>query len=110
MPAPDDAPGAQAATALYQLHEHVRGAQIVAVRASGLTALEAILAGPEGETGAVAFGWQPPYPPTGPLVRRLMWAESICDSLTGQAYRTLDRGERVELVGLLESLHARLGS
>jgi hypothetical protein len=110
MPVLDDAPGAQAATALYQLHEHVRGAQLVAVRASGLTALEAILAGPEGETGAVAFGWQPPYPATGPLVRRVMWAESICDSLTGQAYRTLDRGERVELVGLLESLHARLGS
>lgn len=110
MPVPDDAPGAQAATALYQLHEHLRGAQVVAVRASGLTPLEAILAGPEGETGAVAFGWQPPYPPTGPLVRRVMWAESICDSLTGQAYRTLDRGERVELVGLLESLHARLGA
>jgi hypothetical protein len=110
MPVLDDAPGALAATALYQLHEHVRGAQVVAVRASGLTALEAILAGPEGETGAVAFGWQPPYPATGPLVRRVMWAESICDSLAGQAYRTLDRGERIELVGLLESLHARLGS
>jgi hypothetical protein len=108
MPVPDEAPGAQAAVALQLLHELLRGAQVVAVRASGLTALEAILASPEGETGAVAFGWQPPYPPTGPLLRRVMWADSITDSIAGQAYRQLDRAERIELVGLIESLRARL--
>jgi hypothetical protein len=85
------------------------GVQVVAIRASGLSPLEAIIAGPEGETGAVAFGWQPPYPPAGPLVRRLMWAESVADALAGQAYGELDRDERIELCGLLESLGHRLG-
>jgi hypothetical protein len=109
MPVPDTAPGAEAATQLLLLHEHRMGVQVVAIRASGLTPLEAIIAGPEGETGAVAFGWQPPYPPAGPIMRRLMWAESVADSLAGQAYSHLDREERIELNGLLESLGHRLG-
>ena len=109
MPVPDTAPGAEAATQLLLLHEHRMGVQVVAIRASGLTPLEAIIAGPEGETGAVAFGWQPPYPPAGPIVRRLMWAESIADAMAGQAYAQLELTERVELIGLLESLSERLG-
>ena len=108
MPVPDTAPGAEAATQLLLLHEHRMGVQVVAIRASGLTPLEAIIAGPEGETGAVAFGWQPPYPPAGPIVRRLMWADSVADSLAGQAYGHLNREERVEFNGLLESLSERL--
>jgi hypothetical protein len=110
MPMPESAPGAHAAAALHLLHEHRLGARVVAVRASGLTALEAIMAGPDGETGAVAFGWQPPYPSPGPLLRRLMWADAVTDSIAGQAYAHLDRAERVELVGLLDSLSARLAS
>ena len=108
MPMPDSAPGAEAAVQLLLLHEHRMGVQVVAIRASGLTPLEAIIAGPEGETGAVAFGWQPPYPPAGPIVRRLMWADSVADSLAGQAYGHLNREERVEFNGLLESLSERL--
>jgi hypothetical protein len=108
MPVPDDSAGAQAAVQLHLLHEHRMGVQVVAIRASGLAPLEAIIAGPEGETGAVAFGWQPPYPSAGPLVRRLMWAESVADALAGQAYGRLDREERVEFCGLLESLGHRL--
>jgi hypothetical protein len=109
MPVPDAAPGAQAAVMLHLLHEHRMGVHVVAVRAAGLTPLQAIIAGPEGETGAVAFGWQPPYPPAGPIVRRLMWAESVADALAGQGYAQLDREERVELIGLLTSLSHRLG-
>ena len=107
MPVPDSSPGAQAAVMLHLLHEHRLGVQVVAIRASGLTPLEAIIAGPEGETGAVAFGWQPPYPPAGPLVRRLMWADSVADALAGQAYAHLSQEERVEFCGLLESLSHR---
>ncbi|MFI5932832.1 hypothetical protein [Actinoplanes sp. NPDC051494] len=107
MPVADADPGAQAAVMLHLLQEHRLGVHVVAVRASGLTPLQAIIAGPEGETGAVAFGWQPPYPPAGPIVRRLMWAESIADSLAGQAYAALNRTERIELIGLLESLSHR---
>jgi hypothetical protein len=108
MPVPDAAPGAQAGVLLHLLHEHQLGVHLVAVRASGLTPLQAIMAGPDGETGAVAFGWQPPYPSPGPIVRRLMWAESVADSLAGQAYAQLDRAERIELCGLFESLSHRL--
>ena len=108
MPAPDTAPGARAAVLLHLLYEQRLGVQVVAVRASGLTPLQAIIAGPDGETGAVALGWQPPYPPAGPILRRLMWAESVADALAGQAYAVLDTGERVELVGLFESLSHRM--
>jgi hypothetical protein len=108
MPLPEDSPGARAAVLAHLLMEHRGQAHLLAIRASGLTPLEAIIAGPEGETGAVAFGWQPPYPPAGPIVRRLMWADSVADALAGQAYGTLDMAERIELVGLLESLSQRL--
>ena len=109
MPLPDNAPGAKAAAMLHLLHEHRLGVQVVAIRASGLSPLDAIIAGPEGETGAVAFGWQPPYPHPGPLVRRLMWAESVADAMAGQAYGVLTREERVEFCGLLETLSERFG-
>jgi hypothetical protein len=108
MPVPDPSPGAQAAVMLHLLQEHRLGVQLVAVRASGLSSLQAIIAGPDGETGAVAFGWQAPYPPAGTSVRRLIWAEAVADALAGQAYATLDSGELVELLGLLESLCHRL--
>jgi hypothetical protein len=108
MPLLDPAPGAQAAVMLHLLQEHQAGVHVVAVRASGLSALEAILAGPDGETGAVAFGWQPPYPAPGPLLRRLVWAQAVADSIAGQAYAQLDRADRVELLGLLDSLRHRL--
>jgi hypothetical protein len=104
MPAPERGVGARAAVLLHLLREHRAGAHLVAVRASGLSPLEAIIAGPEGETGAVAFGWQPPYPPPGPLLRRYAWALAVTDAITGQAYRSLDRPERAELVGLLGTL------
>jgi hypothetical protein len=110
MPMPDPAPGATVAVMLHLLHEHRMGVHVVAVRASGLTPLQAIIAGPEGETGAVAFGWQPPYPPVGPIMRRLMWAESVADALAGQAYAHLGVAERVEFIGLIESLNHRFRS
>src|SRR5213080_131805 len=90
MPIPDDSPGARAAVLLYLLREQRGCGHILAVRASGLSPLEAIIAGPDGEAGATSFGWQPPYPPFGPLVRRRTWAEAVTDRIAGQAYRVLD--------------------
>jgi hypothetical protein len=101
MPVPDDAPAARAAVLLHLLREHRGGAHLIAVRAAGLTPLEAIISGPEGEARAVAYGWQPPYPPVGPLIRRRLWAEAVTDRIVGQAYAALDAAERAELVGLL---------
>ncbi len=92
MPFPDDSPGAPAAAGLHLLREHFTGAYLVAVRASGMTPLEAVLAGPEGETGAVACGWPPPYPPVGPLVRRRLWAEAVTNRLAGSAFAALGAG------------------
>jgi hypothetical protein len=103
MPVPDDGLGARAAVLLHLLREHRCGAHLLAIRAAGLSPLEAIISGPDGEAGAVAFGWQPPYPPLGPLVRRRAWAEAVTDRIAGQAFRVLEPAERVELCGLLDS-------
>jgi hypothetical protein len=103
MPVPEDSPGARAAVLLHLMREHRGGAHIQAVRASALTPLEAIVAGPDGESGATAFGWQPPYPPFAPLVRKRAWAEALTDRIAGQAYRALEPSERRELVDLLEA-------
>ena len=103
MPVPFDGPGSRAAILLHLLREHRCGAHLLAIRAAGLSPLEAIVSGPDGEAGAVAFGWQPPYPPLGPLVRRRAWAEAVTDQIAGQAYAVLELAERVELTGLLAS-------
>lgn len=102
MPLPDVSLGARAAVLAHLLREHRGAAHLLAVRASGLTPLEAIIAGPDGEAGATAFGWQPPFPPYEPLVKRRSWAEALTDRIAGEAYRVLELDERAELVGLLE--------
>jgi hypothetical protein len=106
MPLPLDGQGARAAVLLHLLREHRCGGHLLAIRAAGLSPLEAIISGPDGDAGAVSFGWQPPYPPLGPLVRRRAWAEAVTDRIAGQAYRVLDPVERMELVGLLDSAMA----
>lgn len=104
MPIPDDAPGARAAVLLHLLREHRGAAHLMAVRATGLTPIEAIIAGPDGVAGAAAFGWQPPYPPYGPLIRRRTLAEAMTDRITGMAYRALDVVELLEFVRLLGAI------
>ncbi|MGR6317186.1 hypothetical protein Q2K19_07045 [Micromonospora soli] len=109
MPVPDHSPGARAAVGLLLLREHFAGAYLLAVRAAGMTPLEAVLAGPEGEAGAAACGWSPPYPPVGPLVRQRLWAEAVTDRLASAAFRALAPGEGAELLNLLTTtrLHLR---
>ena len=80
----------------------VGDAHLMAVRATGLTPLEAILSGSEGEAGAVAFGWQPPYPAVGPLMRRRLYAEALTDRIAGEAYAGFSVGERAEFVKLAD--------
>jgi hypothetical protein len=103
MPVPDKEPGSRAAALLHLLREHRGGAHLISVRCSGLTPLEAIIASPDGEAGAIAYGWQPPYPTLGPLIRRRVWAESLTDRISGEAYGVLSVEERTELVGLLRN-------
>jgi hypothetical protein len=103
MPVPADDPGSRAAALLHLLREHRGGAHLIAVRCSGLTPLEAIIASPDGEAGAIAFGWQPPYPVLAPLVRRRVLAEALTDRIAGEAFRALNVQERIELVAMLTS-------
>lgn len=110
LPLPDEAPGALAAAHLHLLREHVIGAHLIAVRASGMNPLAAVLASPEGQAGAIACGWPPPYPPVGPLIRRQLWAEAVTDRITSAAFAVLDRAERAELVDLLGVTRAHLRS
>ncbi|MDP9797785.1 hypothetical protein J2S43_006297 [Catenuloplanes nepalensis] len=106
MPVPDQRAGGHAAILLHLLREHRTGAHLIAARVSGLSPLEAVISGPEGEAGAVAYGWQPPYPKVPPLVRRRLWADAVTDRIAGQAYEVLSLAERAELLGLLESATA----
>jgi hypothetical protein len=108
MPMPDDEPGARVAVLAHLLYEHRCAAHIMAIRASNLSPLEAIIAGPEGEEGATAFGWQPPYPAPEPLIRRRAWAEALTDRIAGEAYRVLDSNELLEFVDLMDAASTEL--
>jgi hypothetical protein len=101
MPAPDGGAGAMAAVLIHLMWEHRAGAQLVAARASGLRPVEAVVAGPEGEEEALAFGWQPPFPARAALVRRYIHAEALADRIVGEALAKLSTPERDELLALL---------
>jgi hypothetical protein len=108
MPVPEDGPGAQAAVLAKLLLEYRTGAHLVAIRASGLSPLEALVASAEGEAAAVAYGWQPPFPPVGPLLRKRIRADVITDRMVGKAFQVLDVAERRELVRLFAEAVAAL--
>jgi hypothetical protein len=111
MPVPAelaDERGARAAVDLYLLREHYIAAHLPAARVGGMTALETVLAGPDGEVNAAACGWPPPYPPIGPLVRRRLWAEAVTDRMVATAFVVLDTPARAELVELLTETRTRI--
>lgn len=101
LPVPDGGLGARLAVLVHLLFEFRAGALLLAVRACGLTPVEAIIAGPEGEEEAITFGWHPPFPPRTSLMLRYNYAEAIADRVVGQAYATLSGPERREFVRLL---------
>jgi hypothetical protein len=84
------------------LRHYRAAAHLVAVRATGLTPVEAILTGDDGEAGAVAFGWQPPFPAPGPLMRKRAWAEALTDRIAGETFRGFTTAERQEFVRLVD--------
>jgi hypothetical protein len=110
MPIPDDGIGARTAVLLLLMREHRTGVNLLVSRSCGLSPLEALIAGPEGEEAAMAFGWLPPYPPRVPLLRRFAYADALADRVAGQAYRALEAHERRELVELLTAASAVAGT
>ena len=101
MPVPDGGAGARASVLAHLMRELRAGALLVAGRSCGLTPVEMIIAGPEGEEEAITFGWQPPFPARTPLMRRFLFAEALADRIAGQAFAALSAGERVDLVRVL---------
>ncbi|MGH3343933.1 MAG: SCO6745 family protein [Carbonactinosporaceae bacterium] len=100
VPVPDDPP-ARAVHHAFLLREHRGGLHALAVLASGLTPLEATVAGPGGGAEAAAHRWPEPYPAAGAELRdRHARAERLTDRLAAPAYAVLDEDEGPELVQL----------
>ena len=100
-PRPDGGAGARGAILTHLLRELRAGALLVAARACGLSPLELVVAKYEGEEEAVTLGWQAPFPPRLPLLRRYAYADALADRIAGQAYGALNAAERCELVAAL---------
>ena len=103
---PEGGKGARAALSVHLLREHRAAALLVAIRACGLTPVEAIIAGPEGEQEAITFGWPPPFPTRVNLLRRYTYAEALAHRIAGAAYAAIEPEERSELVALLQDAAA----
>jgi hypothetical protein len=100
-PLPDDPPG-RAAQLLHVLREHRGGAHLGAVRAMGLTPLQAIVAGPYGAASVPFYGWAGPVPEVDDDVRsRHARAEELTDEMAAPAYAVLGDAEAAELLELL---------
>ncbi len=105
QPKPSE-PTARAALAVHVLREHRGGAHAVAVLATGLTPLQAILAGPGGVPNAEFFGWTGPFEDVSGLAEARQAAELLTDQIVAPAYATLDEGEQGELAVLLPAAQA----
>ncbi len=85
----------------FQLCQTMRelrfGRHSVAVQASGMSPLEAILAGPAGEWNAEFFGWPKPYPDVSTLSDRRDGIEALTDQLHAPDFECLTADERAEL-------------
>jgi len=107
LPLPADAP-ARALQLTHVLRELRGGRHLVAVQATGLTPLEAVLSGgsqlyPAGPDQARAFGWPEPYEEvTDELRARRAQAEDLTDVLSGPDYAVLTDAEASELIALLD--------
>ena len=93
---PDPGPGRT-----FQLCQTMRelrfGRHSVAVEASGMGPLEAILSGPAGEWNAEFFGWPKPYPDVGALSDQREAIEAVTDQLHAPDFEVLTDDERAEL-------------
>jgi hypothetical protein len=101
LPRPDDAAG-RAGLLLNVLREHRGSVHAAACAAMGLGPLEAVMAGPYGESNARFFEWPEPYPDPAPY--RAQWdaAEDLTSAAAGGPYDVLTAAERAELAELVQ--------
>ena len=96
----DDVEG-DCAHALHVLRE-LRGARhLIAVVASGMTPLQAVLAGAGGPANAGFFGWEEPYEPVAQLAGTRSAVEAATDALMAPAYDEFSEVERADFLDLL---------
>ncbi len=96
QPLPD--PGGGRTFQLCQTMRELRfGRHCVAVEASGVSPLEAILSGPSGEWNAAFFGWPEPYPDLSGLADAREEIEALTDRLHAPDFSVLSDTERGEL-------------
>jgi hypothetical protein len=93
----------------YRLATYLRelrgSVHIHAVKAHGLTGLQAILSSSHGERMAGLHGYQPPYPDCSHLVAKRELAETLTDDLMGDIYEsTLSETERAEFAALVSAV------
>jgi hypothetical protein len=100
VPLPPDDLG-RVAQQLHVLREYRGGLHLVAVVASGLSPLQAILAGSGGSGNASYYGWEEPFEDVSGLVVARSEAESLTDRLVTPSWDVLGHDERVELLALL---------
>lgn len=109
MPLPDDAGPART----FQLGQTMRelrfGRHCVAVQASGMSPLEAILSGPAGEWNAEMFGWPKPYPDVEGLDEAREAIEAHTDRLHAPDLDVLTDDERAELRDLSKAARTHAG-
>jgi hypothetical protein len=106
VPVPDDGPGALALS-LQTLRELRADCHMHACGATGLTPLEAILAG-DGAERAKQFGWQEPYPDVTALTDARRRAEELTDAQMVRAYGALGADELDEFVKVVQAAKAAL--
>ncbi|HEY5134222.1 MAG TPA: hypothetical protein VIJ41_00365 [Candidatus Nanopelagicales bacterium] len=100
VPLTDDAAG-RLAQQLHVLREYRGGMHLVAVVASGLSPLQAVLSGPGGSGNASFFGWEEPFEDATGLALARSEAEALTDRLVAPSWDVLGHDERVELLTLL---------
>jgi hypothetical protein len=102
---PGDDP-ARLAQLLHVHREYRGGLHLVAVLATGLTPLQAVLGGPGGVANATFFGWPEPFEDVSAHAPARAAAEELTDRLVAPAYDVLGHDERVELLELLAAAAA----
>jgi hypothetical protein len=102
VPLPDDDLG-RVIQQVHVLREYRGGMHLVAVLASGLTPLQAILASAEGASGAASKGWEEPFEDVTRMRLARSEAESLTDRLVSSSWDVLGHDERLELLILLRA-------